>query len=297
MSPLMNHFVRRAVPGALSVGALTAVLAGCGDTTTLTSLSADRIVPTVSLAVEGVRNAPPKVDSVNIRSPLTVTVNATDNAAIQAIVTSIVVDGAVLKADSVATTTGSNTVSRTSKVQLSGIRPGQAIIIRATAIDAGGNKGSAEVGAVAFDPAIPRVAMLNPDGAVIAGGTYTLNVQGVDTLGISKIGYRSSGPSALTRSDSTLFSVPYPKNDTVTFSFTVPSPLALAPRSPSRRSRRIAMGCRAPVKRSRCALPPRALTRKRRSRIRASRRVSRRAIRSTSPVAIRMAWSRRSATL
>ena len=226
MSPLMNHFVRRAVPGVLSVGALTAVLAGC-ESTNLTSSSGDRIVPTVTLSVEGVQNAPPKVDSVNIRSPLNVTVNATDNAAIQAIVTSVVVDGAVLKADSVATTTGSNTVSRTSKVQLSGVRPGQAIIIRATVIDAGGNKGSAEIAAVAFDPAIPRVLMLNPDGAVIAGGTYTLNVQGIDTLGITKIGYRSSGPSALTRSDSSLFSVPYPKNDTVTFSFTVPSSIGV----------------------------------------------------------------------
>jgi hypothetical protein len=227
MFPLMNHFVRHAAPGALSIGALTAVLAGCGDTTNLTSSSGDRIVPTVTLSVEGVTNAPPKVDSVNIRLPLNVTVNATDNAAIQAIVTSVIVDGAVLKADSVATSTGSNTVARTSKVQLSGVRPGQAIIIRATAIDAGGNKGSAEVAAVAFDPAIPRVAMLNPDGAVIAGGTYTLNVQGIDTLGISKIGYRSSGPSALTRSDSSLLSVPYPKNTTVTFSFTVPSSIGV----------------------------------------------------------------------
>ena len=72
-------------------------------------------------------------------------------------------------------------------------------------------------------PTIPRVLLLNPDGAVIAGGTYTFSVQGIDTLGVTKIGYRSSGPSALTRSDSSLFSVPYPKNDTVTFSFTVPS--------------------------------------------------------------------------
>ena len=226
MSPLMKHFVRRAVPSALSVGALTAVLAGC-ETTQLTSSSGDRIVPTVTLSVEGVQNAPPKVDSVNIRTPLNVTVNATDNASIQAIVTSVVVDGAVLKADSVATTTGASTVSRTSKVQLSGVRPGQTIIIRATAIDAGGNKGSAELTAVAFDPAIPRVLLLNPDGAVISGGTYTLNVQGIDTLGLTKLGYRSSGPSSLTRSDSSLFSVPFPKNDTVTFSFTVPSSVSV----------------------------------------------------------------------
>src|SRR5690349_11352009 len=200
MSPQMNQLLRRAVPSALSLGALAAALAGC-ESTTLTSSSADRIVPTVTLSVEGVQGLATKTDSVNLRTPLTLTVNASDNAAIQAIVTSVVVDGTVLKADSVATNSGSNTVTRTSKVQLSGVRPGQAIIIRATAIDAGGNKGSDEVTAVAFDPAIPRVSILSPETAVISGGTYTFSVQGIDTLGISKIGYRSTGPSALTRSD------------------------------------------------------------------------------------------------
>jgi hypothetical protein len=225
MSPLMNHFVRRAGRSALPLGALAAALAGC-DSTNLTSSSADRIVPTVTLAVEGVLNSAARTDSVNVRVPLNVTVNATDNAAIEALVTSIVVDGQVLKADSVATSTGSS-ASRTSKLQLSGVRPGQSIIIRATAIDGGGNRGSAEVDAVAFDPAIPNVSILSPDATVIAGGTYTFNVQGIDTLGISKLGYQASGPSALTRSDSSLFSVPLPKNDTVTFSFTVPSSVAV----------------------------------------------------------------------
>jgi hypothetical protein len=222
MSPLMTTIVRRAVLGALSVGALTAILASC-ESTSMTSSSGDRIVPTVTLAVEGVRGLSTKVDSVNVRSTLNVTINATDNAAIKSIVTSVVVDGAVLRSDSAAYTAASSTVSRTSKVQLGGVRSGQAIAIRATAYDAGGNKGSAEVTAVAFDPAIPRVLMLNPDIAVISGGTYTFNVQAIDSLGITKLGYRSTGPSALTRSDSSLFSVPYPKNDTVTFSFTVPS--------------------------------------------------------------------------
>jgi hypothetical protein len=221
MSPLMTHFVRRAGRSALPFGALAAAIAGC-DSTNLTSSAGDRIVPTVTLAVDGVRNSPTGVDSVNVRTPLNVTVNATDNAAIEAIVTSIVVDGQVLKADSVSTSTG-NTVLRTSKLQLSGVRPGQSIIIRATAIDGGGNQGSAEVDAVAFDPAIPRVLVLSPDATVIAGGTYTFNVHGLDTLGISKLGYQASGPSALTRSDSSLFSVPLPENDTVTFSFTVPN--------------------------------------------------------------------------
>src|SRR5687767_14122472 len=226
MSPLMPHFVRRAVPGALSVGGLAAALAGC-DSTNLTSSSGDRIVPTVSLSVDGVQGLATKADSVNLRLPLDVTVNASDNASIEAIVTSVVVGGSVLKADSVGNASGLNPMTRTSKVQLSGVRAGQAIIIRATAIDAGGNQASDEVTAVAFDPNIPKVSILTPEAAVIAGGTYTFSVQGIDTLGISKIGYRSSGPSSLTRSDSSLLSVPLPKNDTATFSFTVPSSVAV----------------------------------------------------------------------
>jgi hypothetical protein len=219
---LMNHFVRRAVSGALSVGALTAVLASC-DGTSLAASSDDRIVPTVTLDVDGVQGLATKVDSVNVRSTLNLTVNANDNAAIQAVMTQIVVDGTVLRSDSVGYTTGLHTVARTSTLQLGGVRNGQTIVIRASAIDGGGNKGSDEVTAVAFDPAVPRVLLLNPDIAVFSGGTYTVNVQGIDSLGISKLGYRTNGPSSLTRSDSTLYPVPYPKNDTLTFSLTVPS--------------------------------------------------------------------------
>jgi len=218
----MNHFVRRAVPGALSVGALTAALAAC-DSTTLTSATGDKVIPAVTLSVDGVKGVASQTDSVNVRSLLNIAVNASDNAALQSVVTSIVIDGAVLRTDSVAYTTGLNTVSRTSKMSLGGVRTGQTIVIRAAAYDANGNKGTAQVSALAYDPAVPRITVLNPDLAVIGGGTYTFNVQAVDTLGITKIGYRSSGPSALTRSDSSLFPVPYPKNDTVTFSFTVPA--------------------------------------------------------------------------
>src|SRR5690349_18341984 len=226
MSFPMTHLVRRAGSGALAVGALTAALAGC-DSTNLTSSGGDRIVPTVTLSVEGVKGAATKVDSVNVRNALNVTVNASDNAAIQAVVTSVVIDGAVLRSDSVNYTTGLNTISRVSKLTLGGVRAGQTIVIRATVYDGGGNKGTDQVSAIAFDPAVPRVLMLNPDIAVISGGTYTFNVQGIDSLGITKIGYRSTGSSALTRSDSSLFSVPYPKNDTVTFSFTVPSSIGV----------------------------------------------------------------------
>jgi hypothetical protein len=222
MSPLMPYLFRRAVPSALMAGALAAVLAGC-ESTTLTGSTGDKIVPTVTLTVEGFSASAAKTDSVNVRSSLNVTVKASDNAAIQSVVTSVVIDGAVLRADSVANATGSASVTRTSRLQFGGVRSGQVVVIRATAYDAGGNKASAEVTAVAFDPAIPRVLVLNADLAVIGGGTYTFNVQGIDSLGVTKIGYHSSGPSALTRADSSLFPVPYPKNDTVTFSITVPA--------------------------------------------------------------------------
>ena len=84
---------------------------------------------------------------------------------------------------------------------------------------------SAALDAKEFAEKLPR--RINRVMDALAEGQLTLNVQGIDTLGISKIGYRSSGPSALTRSDSTLFSVPYPKNDTVTVSFTVPSSIGV----------------------------------------------------------------------
>ncbi|HEX5074472.1 MAG TPA: hypothetical protein VFW03_14745 [Gemmatimonadaceae bacterium] len=218
----MIHLIRRAVPGVVSVAALTAALAGCGSDG-LTSAGGDRVVPTVSLSVVGIGGSPSKTDSVNVRESLNLSINASDNSAVQSVVIGIVIDGTVLRSDSVAYTNGLTSVTRTATMNLGGVRTGQTIIIRATAYDAGGNKGSAEVSAMAYDPTVPRVLILSPDLAVIGGGTYTFRVQGTDTIGVTKLGYRSTGPSALTRSDSLLLSVPYPRNDTCTFSFTVPA--------------------------------------------------------------------------
>ena len=89
MPSSITHFVRRSVPSALSLGALTTVLASC-ESTNLTSSSGDRIVPTVTLSVDGIKGLASKVDSVNVRSTLNISVNASDNAAIQSVVTSVV---------------------------------------------------------------------------------------------------------------------------------------------------------------------------------------------------------------
>jgi len=219
----MIHFVRRVVPGVLSAGALAAALAGCGSDGLTSAGGGDRVVPTVSLSVDGVNGSPSKTDSVNVREALGLSINASDNSSIQSVVIGIVIDGVVLRSDSVAYTNGLTSVTRTASMNLGGVRTGQTVVIRATAYDAGGNKGTAEVSATAYDPTVPRVLILSPDLAVIGGGTYTFRVQGMDTIGVTKLGYRSTGPSALTRSDSLLLSVPYPRNDTTVFSFTVPA--------------------------------------------------------------------------
>ena len=134
----MIHFLRRVVPGALAVGALTAALAACGSDG-LTSAGGDRVVPTVSLSVDGVNGSPSKTDSVNVRESLSLSINASDNSSIQSVVIGIVIDGTVLRSDSVAYTTGLTSVTRTASLNLGGVRTGQTIIIRATAYDAGGN--------------------------------------------------------------------------------------------------------------------------------------------------------------
>src|SRR5262252_662921 len=124
MSPLMIHLIRRRLPGVLSVGALTAALAGCGSDG-LTSVGGDRVVPTVSLTVDGVNGSPSKTDSVNVRESLGLSINASDNAAIQSVVIGIVIDGTVLRSDSVAYANGLTSVTRTATMNLGGVRTGQ----------------------------------------------------------------------------------------------------------------------------------------------------------------------------
>jgi hypothetical protein len=212
----MNPVFRRAALGVLAVVSL-----GC-ETTTLTSSSADQITPSVQLSVDGVRNTPPAVDSVNIRTPLAIHVQASDNAALFAVVTRVLVDSAVLRSDSATLTIASTTFDKNLLIALAGVRPGQSVTVSATVIDGGGNVSNAAVHAVAFDPAIPRSQLIDPDATVIAGGTYTFKVNAIDSLGVTKIGYRASGPG-LARSDSVLLGAAQPRNDTVTFSFQLPA--------------------------------------------------------------------------
>jgi hypothetical protein len=218
---LMTRTRRRTGVSTASV-LVTAALAAC-DSTQLTNSAADRIIPQVTVSVQVLRSPGSTVDSVNVRSPLRITVNASDNAALSTVVTRVFVDNSALAKDSAVFTVSSTTYQKTLSIPLAGVLPGQRVSVRTTVVDGGGNSGVAQVDAVAFDPSVPRVRLTNPDAAVIPGGTYNFVVQADDTLGIAKVGYRVTGLPGVNRADSILRSVPLPRNDSVTFSVQVPS--------------------------------------------------------------------------
>jgi hypothetical protein len=217
----MRITIRRLATGSL----LTAALASC-DSTALESTGGDRVNPAVTVSSQAVETGDTGQPQVNIRTPIDVKVVASDNASIAAVVTRILADGQQVQRDSLAVNSASNSVTRNNNFTLVGVRAGQQLAIVAEVIDAGGNVAGDTIYAVAWDPSVPLVSLLNPDNAVIQGGTYTFRVHAIDSLGLSKIGYRAQGlPSP--RSDSTRFSAPLPKNDTIVFSLQVPSNAAV----------------------------------------------------------------------
>src|SRR5262245_32720831 len=104
------------------------IVASC-DSTQLTTTSNDRIVPQVSLSVQSVRSAGSTIDSVNVRTPLLITVSANDNAAIRTVVTRVTVEGQQLAKDSAVFTVASSTYQKTLSIPLAGVLPGQHVSV------------------------------------------------------------------------------------------------------------------------------------------------------------------------
>ncbi len=215
----MKNIIRCVAPALLAAS----LAAGCGSTE-IASSSSDKILPELSVAIAS-KVGSEGVDSVSLRLPLEVAVNAKDNASLQWIVTRVFADTALVGRDSTAFVTASSTFSKTLKIALAGVRPGQAITVRASAVDGAGNSASAEAHAVAFDPNTPQLAFVQPQSTVIVGGTYSFQVGVLDSTGLTKVGFRATTPG-LSTADSTLFPVPYPKGDTITFTFQVPNGIA-----------------------------------------------------------------------
>ncbi|MFN8581752.1 MAG: hypothetical protein U0163_12350 [Gemmatimonadaceae bacterium] len=214
----MRHRIHRAVSAATGIFAVLTFVS-C-DATQVASVTSDRIIPTVSIDIES-KVGPEGFDSVSVRAPLQVKVDATDNAALLKIITRVFADTAVIKADTTTFPVAATKYSRTLNLSLAGVRPGQAITVRTQALDGAGNAALSEATATAFDPNVPKIGFNQPAAGVIIGGTYSFDMIVSDTTGVAKVGYRATG--IVTRSDSTLFTLPLPKVDTLTYLISVPN--------------------------------------------------------------------------
>jgi hypothetical protein len=193
-------------------------MAACGATE-LASSGDDRVIPTVSISIESAINA--DGDTVSVRTPLQVRIQASDNAALFYAVTRIFADTVLIDVDSVELG-GQREIDRVIDISLAGVRSGQQVAVQTTVADGAGNGAVAQAIVTAFDPNVPRVVVLNPAGTVFAGGTYAFNLFVTDSTGISKVGFRATG-AGLNRSDSTLFVEPLPLADTVNYLIAIAS--------------------------------------------------------------------------
>ena len=198
---------------SVATGALAILgMAACGATDVASS-GDDRVIPSVEISIESAINT--EGDTVSVRTPLQVRIQASDNAALFYAVTRIFADSALIDVDSVALG-GVREVDRVIDISLAGVRSGQQVSVQTTVADGAGNGAVAQAIVTAFDPNVPRVIVLNPAATVFAGGTYAFNLSVADSTGISKVGFRATG-AGLNRADSTLFAEPLPMADTVNY--------------------------------------------------------------------------------
>jgi hypothetical protein len=212
---LIQHRAASVATGTLAILGVAA----CG-TTDVASSGQDRVIPSVSISLESAFGSE-GFDTVSVRVPLTVRVQASDNAAIYSVVTRVFADTTLIKTDSVAVA-GSAAVDKTVDISLAGVRSGQQIAVLTTVSDGAGNDANAQALATAFDPNVPKLAVEEPAATVITGGTYAFDVSAADSTGIAKIGFRATG-SGLNRVDSLLFVEPLPQSDTVSFLIAIAS--------------------------------------------------------------------------
>ena len=213
----MRHFMHRAA--SVATGTLAVLgLASCGATD-IASGGGDRVTPTVSIDFQSAFGS--GADTVSVRVPLKLHIQAADNAALMFAVTRIFGDGQLIGIDSVSLD-GLREVDRVIDVSLAGVFSGQQVRVETSVSDAAGNVGVASALATGFDPNVPVVTLLNAAQTVFAGGTYSFNLAVADTAGVTKVGFRASGAGVNT-ADSTVFNNPLPQVDTVGFQIAISS--------------------------------------------------------------------------
>ena len=197
-----------ATGGALAVFGLAAC-----DATEVASGGEDRVIPTVSVNIENTFGAT-GFDSVSVRTPLRVRIDAADNSTLSHVLIRVFADADLRSSDSVSLSGGR--VNRVINVSLAGVFSGQEVALQTEVVDGAGNAAVTQRLMTAYDPLVPKVQVLNPASTVFAGGTYTFSLSVVDSTGVSKVGFRATG-AGISTGDSTLFNEPLPLSERATF--------------------------------------------------------------------------------
>jgi hypothetical protein len=172
-------------------GALLVSCESRSPTSALTSGSSDDTTPpTVTFALSAGTN-----NTVEIGTPLKVTITATDNRGVTSLNTSMRTAAAVIAADTVALKPAPLTTTRTLVVPIAGLLRGDRVTIRSSAVDAALNVGTDSIIVSIADTTAPKVTLssvkLNRPGLAIRGGeTIDVTVTGSDSSGMRYVGYR-----------------------------------------------------------------------------------------------------------
>ena len=186
----MRHYMHRAA--SVAIGTLAALgLASCGATD-VASTGDDRVIPAVSLSLESAYG-PPGFDSC-LGAPATFRPRPGHRQlrAVRVQSRASLPIRLLINVDSVALN-GATEIDNVFDVSLAGVRSGQRVTVQTTVYDGAGNMSVAQAGATAFDPNVPRAVVLNPILSVFPGGVYGVSVIAVDSTGVTKIGFETSG--------------------------------------------------------------------------------------------------------
>lgn len=185
---------------ALVIGG--ALIASC-DTRVPTSSSGggdptDLTPPVVTFALSAGTN-----NTVDIGTPLSVTITATDNNGVQTFNSSVSDGAAVLAADTATLKPTLATTTRKTPIPMGGVKRGDRIVIRATAADASLNFRTDSVVVTVADTTAPLMTLFSSKaGRTLKGGdSLDVRVTASDSSGMQKVGYRvyrTGGADSLT---------------------------------------------------------------------------------------------------
>lgn len=177
----MKQFISRALAGALALG----TFAAC-ETRQITEGGLDDSNPVITLTTPGL-----DPDSIDVSTPLQVTVSASDNLSLLDVSLGVSTGGPAVVTFDTTFSSATPVYSKVVSVPLTNAVAGQQITITALARDGANNFSSTELVITVYDPTAPTVQITAPAANTVyrAGAPITVGVSASDLAGVSIIGY------------------------------------------------------------------------------------------------------------